>query len=702
MWSLGFLVIQALSQTCPMYNCHVGGFDMSPTCARLTSAGNIQLQICDKTGLSYCDVTGTITKNYTCTGSPPQSPYVAYPGEFCIDDSDCVTGTCTSNVCVGQLAGSQCNSNSDCDVGLYCNPGFFCAPQKTYLQPCTNDYQCGNSMGCNNTLFEDGVCIEYYSIPNGQIVGSCIDMLQESISNLCQSGSCTLLNNYTDTVGVCSPPYTTLSKNFPIVCEQDSDCYGYNGINVTTGTCSCGMDMYGRAYCNAFSGDPPTSTLTQLAQIHVLSSSINLCHTQRRFDKSCLQQDLGPAKTQLYLNVRAEATDTARYQSNDFCTKSIFNGRYFGIGPADFGCQAYGCLDPFSSWTGIGTCLTFVEGVNGFAINPCNTSSTFPYCDYTKSQNNKWRNVTCGPVPSPALLYPGDPCTNGQQCISGSCSNFTCRGVRAGGICVSSQDCIVGYYCVSSGYIFTCQPLIQAYQYGCGSDFDCVNNCGCNFGSSGPPGQCIPYFSLGYGQSVPCSSSSLSYLCASGACYYQNSGYVGVCTPTPRSIASLPTSCTFSGQCTGTNRLGYSFQGTCTCGFNPSATSYCTPFLGDPAGVTYLNTMFQYFTQNPNINSCQTTRRFSPDCFSLGSQGLNYNYNKVYQDYLYFTLYPYLINNDPCVKATYTFTYWNLTQPTPPTPPVPQPKPTPVPRPPNTSSGNYLCLIAAAFIATII
>lgn len=652
MWEL-LLIVSAYSQTCPTYSCHAGGYSISPTCAMLSPDNDIVLEICDASH-NYCDITSTITKNYTCTSNrPPARQSFAYPGERCYQNSDCTTNVCTNQICQGQNPGGPCVGNSDCDVGLYCGSGFFCVPQLPYGSSCSNDFQCQNNLACNRTIFEDGTCIGYFSVPNGGLVGLCQDMLTEAVSNLCMSGSCIVTSPNFTTVGYCQPAYKNV-HGYPWQCETDVDCVGYNGASTTQGTCSCGMASNGNAYCDSFANDPPGFTNTLLTKVHVNSSSIYNCHTQRRFDVNCLFQNLGPAQVSNFLYMRELQTDTARYMYNDHCTQVIFNFNHFN--PRNYQCPAYGCGST-QGWTN-GTCVTFAEGINTFAIQQCSNSAT-PYCDISISEADKWTNVTCQPAPGAQIKYPGDPCVQGVECNSGVCTNKVCQGVGLGQHCQSSQSCNVGLYCNSQNYQFTCQPLIQPYSFGCGSDFDCVNWCGCRFTSNGPPGTCIPYFSLAANATVQCPKSGISYLCSTGSCFANGTSFDGVCTKAPVSVNPLPTTCTMNGQCIGKNTLGQSFQGTCTCGYNLQGNSYCSVFSGDAPGVAFFKTLKKILTNTTAVSLCQTTRRLQFDCFNIVANAVGASNTTWYAQMLNFTMYPYFIGNDQCVKSVYTSQYWN-------------------------------------------
>ena len=274
--------------------------------------------------------------------------------------------------------------------------------------------------------------------------------------------------------------------------------------------------------------------------------------------------------------------------------------------------------------------------------------------------------------------------------MSGDCLNGICSGTAVGGACGSSNECEVGLFCTSKNFQFTCQPLIAAYEFGCGSDFDCVQYCGCRFGLNGPPGMCYPYFSLGNGNTTTCTSGQ-SLLCSTGACY--GTGFAGICTTAPASSLALGTPCTFSGQCGGTNSVNQAFNGQCTCGYNNQGLSYCQPFLGDAPGIAYLKELKKYYKSTGTVNLCHSTRRFSLDCYANFGQ----NFTAAY---LNFTNMPLYLNNDQCVKTVYTSEFWNETKPNPGPTPVDPPKPI---DPPYTPGDNpYVIIIDESSFAALL
>ena len=63
---------------------------------------------------------------------------------------------------------------------------------------------------------------------------------------------------------------------------------------------------------------------------------------------------------------------------------------------------------------------------------------------------------------------------------------------------------------------------------------------------------------------------------------------------------------------------------------------------------------------------------------------------------LNFTMFPYLINNDDCVKSVYTSGFWTYL------PPGPKPSPLPVPTPNVIIVNDYGLLLIATIFAVII
>ncbi|CAG9318544.1 unnamed protein product [Blepharisma stoltei] len=689
MWRVILFLSIGVFSLCPTYNCHSGGFDLGNTCAFVTPSKNVLMQICDENNLApMCMVNPQIFNNFTCGQVPPYTAPLAYPGESCRADSQCRSGQCYQNVCQGQALGYSCISDADCNVGLHCGMGGLCTKQHPYNQECNSDYDCQNGFGCNRTMYASGACLPYYGVQNGEAVGICVDVLGEGNSNLCESGSCMPIYPGTNAEGICQPSFRS-AGTYPMTCQVDSDCIGTNGVNKLTGACQCGMDKDGLAYCSAWSGDLPAYTVRSILKQHVNSTAINNCQTMRRFSQSCLAQTLTPPEIYNFTQNNLLAQETARYQGNDDCTQAIFNTRYWGVNTNSFTCKAYSC-GTGAQWTNE-ACIAYQEATNHFALKDCPTGQ---YCNVAQSQANKWTNATCTTPPTSAPLYPGDPCKVNTDCISGVCSTKgLCVGIGWDNqtTCADDSQCNPGLYCVenaNSVLQFTCQPLIKVGQSGCASEFDCVPNANCNFTMNNFPGTCVAYFSAPNGTPVPCAVSGYSSFCQSGACYNAGFSDLGVCAPAPVS-QQLPNSCVTSNSCMAMNSLGQTFQGTCTCGYNPTGTSYCSAHIGDAPGKAYL-TVAKVLYSSPGMTNCQTSRRHYSDCLDRVAATLGQNTNVYYSAILNFTNYPLYINNDNCVKSIITYDFWTHLPPTP-TPPTPPHN--------DTSSSGILILGLGLFFA---
>ena len=294
------------------------------------------------------------------------------------------------------------------------------------------------------------------------------------------------------------------------------------------------------------------------------------------------------------------------------------------------------------------TCATFTESRNSIQLLPCTDTSQF--CNAAESLENPWKNVTCGPPPV-AEKYPGDKCGKSSECLSQDCSSGTCVGTKIDGDCKLNEDCDLGLYC---GLVNnTCVPLETTGD--CFIDYDCGLTSGCNL-TAEVRGTCVPYFSLADGESVACSGSGLNLLCSSGFCNNTHS-HLGFCTTAPQSVGQFPTQCGTDEDCT--DKTG-EFHSKCVCGLNPFGIQYCLPMVGDPQGQAYLAAMKTVLTHTNLGEVCQTTRRFSDDCWqNLARADSLFDPDKTYVAAYNYTNYADYINNKDCVKATLTATFWD-------------------------------------------
>lgn len=651
-----FVVSLSSAGNCPEYKCHEQGIDYGNTCMH-PSEGNFLLQICQSKSAPHCQVDSDFSQNFTCVAEPRPQKEVAYPGEFCKHDSDCVSGACIFSRCSASSLGEKCSYQRDCNVGLYCSNDKVCKAQKTEGMDCGSDYECQNNLGCDRTFFTEGKCVKYFSVQNFDNVGLCLSTSGGGISNLCQEGSCDVVDIAKGT-GSCISAWENV--NFGLSCDTDDECMGDNGYSVYIGACSCGMSQYGNKYCNSFTGDYSARKARRILQKHFNTTAIHNCHTDRRVDRYCLMQTLEPYEAFQYEIHRMYSNDLPRYQNNDECTKTIFNSDYWYLSGEDYSCQAYSCENS-TDWLD-GVCISYGEKNSTFGIKECPSGQ---YCNYEMAVPDKYLNVSCGGQKPPVLAYPGEKCDSNTQCMHSQCINQVCLGTQEGQPCSQSEECNPGLYCgekiVNDNVQFQCLPLKKKGEK-CNSDFECQTNSTCDVTSwdqknTSQHGVCVEYFSVRNGKPVSCPVSGTNFLCESGTCYTIPNSGIGFCTAAP-SYETYPKQCTTSNRCIAKNWLNETFIGQCQCGYNADAKSYCSPFLGEEVGQTYLHLLKTYLSRS-EMAVCQTTRRYSTACAQMVAEKLGGDPLDFYTKILNFTNSAKYIGNDKCVKDTFTSDFWN-------------------------------------------
>jgi hypothetical protein len=290
---------------------------------------------------------------------------------------------------------------------------------------------------------------------------------------------------------------------------------------------------------------------------------------------SCMNHTLSAVDLSSFIIAKQNFSEPARYLDNDYCTKILFNQGVFEISAANLTCPAYTCAPSNNS-----ACLYFSPSVNTNYLSPCaETSFASSYCPWDNSLQDKYLNVTCSAPPQFLGRLPGDRCFNSLDCLSGVCNKTTCIGQGLNQPCNDTEECDVGMRCKQ-----TCVPLLRIGEQGCETDFDCNINAGCNL--EGKTGSCTRLFSLDIGERVNCNSTiGFSNLCKSATCNQTDAGY---CTYPPVSHKALPIQCTSDSDCYGVNNNSETVQSVCSCGFNPTGASYCSPLTGDPPGLEFV------------------------------------------------------------------------------------------------------------------
>lgn len=303
-------------------------------------------------------------------------------------------------------------------------------------------------------------------------------------------------------------------------------------------------------------------------------------------------------------------------------------------------CKTYACKTT-SVTIPTGSCG--VDSGTTVSLVPCSTTTSISsYCNTT--------SLLCTNTPlTPALVnYPGEKCSTQSDCRFGICTSGICKGQALGETCTLHEQCDPGYRCSAGG---VCVAQLGIGLSGCRSYADCVNWAGCNVTYTTSNGTCTQYASVGNGVTVTDCVNGWSELCSSGYCTKLGTwfGSLGVCSTAPMSVKAVPSNCSVNTDCLGTDGINMMLS-SCKCGFNSAGQSYCMPFIGDPSGVSLIQT---WVSALKSTSSCNTVRRSAEACLSLvGKLAATKSAD------FYFRNYSMTINNDICVKSIYTSDYW--------------------------------------------
>ena len=140
--------------------------------------------------------------------------------------------------------------------------------------------------------------------------------------------------------------------------------------------------------------------------------------------------------------------------------------------------------------------------------------------------------------------------------------------------------------------------------------------------------------------------------CKSGAAISDGNG--GYACATPDVSISLPTKCLPGSKCS--SKTGQYSQ-PCVCGNNPTGTSYCPLFAGDPQVQSALSASVSVLSNN---SICNTFSRFSLNCFANEPELSNFlqfalNFTLIYNGY-----YPLVQKSLACVNLTLNSNYYAL------------------------------------------
>lgn len=322
---LSLCIIFALGQNCPSYTC---GTLAPGTCVSYAASVYTVYPCTAGSATPYCPpidaVNNPAVTTSTCIASP-NTASLAYPGISCSSGTACYSGICTKGYCVGASSGAACSKpalysqNVMCAQGLYCNldaTPSVCAPLKEKYSGCNSDYECKYGTGCYS-----GICVEYGEIDNGdQMVAS---FCFSGNSPFCEDGQCYTFTNGT---AICISPLESSAKT-PTKCTSDSGCLSKVNKEIgfaVTGTCMCGYNPTGTAYCNTFDGESYGEKLFSLLEDWDDSDEIENCNIDVAYSYDCMASRWSKTKAaeMAYYSYMAK-NQFAVYQTYT-CVRSVY------------------------------------------------------------------------------------------------------------------------------------------------------------------------------------------------------------------------------------------------------------------------------------------------------------------------------------------------------------------------------------------
>ena len=194
----------------------------------------------------YCDysVLGEVGewKNATCKYLYSRINTCAYPqtelkaGFYCCKDSECKSGSCTSNRCKGESNGAKCQTSSECGKDLYCKDSSKCEPVKDLNEKCTEDNECKAGTVCNKNE-----CTKMLSLNPGDKA----DNPKACISNFAYQGICDNIEVYKGGKKLEEPYECDIGEECTYKLTEGEGIY-------TTGKCVCGGNSSDTGYCSEY------------------------------------------------------------------------------------------------------------------------------------------------------------------------------------------------------------------------------------------------------------------------------------------------------------------------------------------------------------------------------------------------------------------------------------------------------------------
>lgn len=297
--------------TCPKYQCGTETLPEDNCMRRDQPNDTYNLQLC--TGNKVCVAGMFANKGYCYDPNPAESG--GLPGDPCTVNDDCQGAytTCENQICKGGVTGASCDDQDDCDVGYACQnvPTNAVCQKMIAVGGACGDYMT-NNLCVNGAVCNNGICVEYFSQPNGAIVDTA------SAPSVCMSGYWEVAQERTDK-SICRPAPRSPNLPMPIKCDIGTNCYSSDGLYSLP--CACGFNSNGQGYCPIFPGDDLYQNYLKAVKAYATPANVSSCHYLDMGQRAC------NASEEVFAAVEETLRMAVMYpylQDNDACVSAIF------------------------------------------------------------------------------------------------------------------------------------------------------------------------------------------------------------------------------------------------------------------------------------------------------------------------------------------------------------------------------------------
>jgi len=290
------------ARECPKYSCGAN-FENPNACSKqIMEEHNVHMLLRECKENEVCDIKENSDEEGVCAKHYSASKFL--PGEFCTDNSECLSTVCKDGVCVGKGEGEQCEIADECNPGLMCH-GKLCNSAAKENDECDAwHHVCQANLVCDN-----GHCVKIGSKKKGEKANA--------------PGACETLYVHE---GVCTTAPTLLTKS-DVKCTEDTMCeYEIKDIGKFSEKCVCGMTKDGEKFCNPGRGDAAISDYMKYVKNDALATK---CHVKK--GPLCMYkkfEDMGDDFYKAYV-AYMKAMRGASFLNNEDCVKKIINKVYW-------------------------------------------------------------------------------------------------------------------------------------------------------------------------------------------------------------------------------------------------------------------------------------------------------------------------------------------------------------------------------------